>query len=139
MAAGQPKWMRYFSIAVLVIGLLMAVLIFIGRRDMMGARYEVSPKEAINYSAAATEDDARKLAEALREIGFFDGSREVDVLLRKEDNATILSFVVNKTTPEVISAFQEIGAAAADRALGRPLTVRLIDENLNTRHELRVE
>ena len=140
MAAGYPKWMRYFSWAVTITAVLLVVVIFFGRREMMGTRYAVSDKEAVNYSGTATEEEARKLADTLREIGFFDGSRNIDVLLRKEkDKGTIVSFVVNTSSPEIVSGFQEIGGVVADQALGRPLTVRLIDDNLNTQHELRVE
>ena len=132
--------MRYFSWAITVIAVIVVVLIFFGRREMMGTRYAVSDKEAVNYSGTATEGEARKLADTLREIGFFDGKREIDVLLRKEtDKGTIVSFVVNNSAPEIVAAFQEIGGVVADQALGRPLTVRLIDDNLNTRQELRVE
>ena len=132
--------MRYFLWAVTIIAVILMVLIFFRRREMMGTRYAVSDREAVNYSGTATEEEARKLADTLREIGFFDGQRNVDVLLRKKkEEGTIVSFVVNTSSPEIVSGFQEIGGVVADKALGRPLTVRLIDDNLNTRHELRVE
>jgi hypothetical protein len=100
----------------------------------MGKRYKVSDKESVSYSAKATEDDARKLGEVLKVDGYFDGKKEVDVLIKKDDKeGTIISFVLGYgwNDEKIVNAFRLIGEDIATNGFGKPLTVRLLDDHLN--------
>ena len=116
-------------------------LIFLGQKTMMGKRYKVSEMESVNYSGKASEDDAKKLGEILKENGYFGGTREMDVLLKKDDDGTVLSFVLNErwTDQEIVAGFREVGAEIANKGFGKPLTIRLIDTRLNKKNEIKIE
>ncbi len=136
----RPKWQRYISYTLAAVSIIVFLLIVMGRKEMMGTKYKVSETESVNYSGTATEEDARKTGDVLKEIGFLKGERQVDVLLKKEPAGFIVSFVVNRGADDkMLAAFQQIGAVLADKALGRPLTVRLLDDRLNKKNELKVE
>ncbi|MCE9519453.1 MAG: hypothetical protein K8R87_07870 [Verrucomicrobia bacterium] len=136
------KTARYSNIAtkvISVIAILVVVLIFFGQKLMMGTKYKVSDKESVNYSAKATEDDAKKLGEILKSVGYFTGTKDMDVLLKKDEEGTVASFVLTSkwTDDEIVKAFQEIGEEIA-KGLGKPLTIRLLDDHLNKKNEIKL-
>ncbi len=141
----SEKTAKFFSNVnkvVAVVAIIVVVMIYFGQKTIMGKRYKFSDKESVSYSGVATEEHAKQLAEALKSIGYFSGSKALDVLLKKEESGeTIISFVLTGRwdDPEIVSAFGEIAAAIADGTLGRPLTVRLLDDNLNTENEFKIE
>ena len=97
----------------------------------MGKRYKVSDKESVSYSGSATEKDARKLGDILKQEGYFEGKKEMDVLIRKDDkDGTVISFVLGSRwkTQEIADAFREIGEDIAGKGFGKPLTIRLLDK-----------
>ena len=124
-----------------VVAIIVMALIFLGQKTMMGKRYKVSEMESVNYSGKASEDDAKKLGEILKENGYFGGTREMDVLLKKDDDGTVLSFVLNErwTDQEIVAGFREVGAEIANKGFGKPLTIRLIDTRLNKKNEIKIE
>lgn len=141
MAMSKSTWQKVAN-GVVLLGVVVAALIWFGRSSMMGTRFEVSKDEAVNYSGDAKEDDARKLGEALKTTGYFDGTTSADVLLRKENGATTISFVVGdgKWNEEaVVKAFEALGAGLAPAVGGPPITVKLIDDKLNTRKEIAIK
>jgi hypothetical protein len=99
-------------VALLAVGL--SVVIWMGRRSMMGTRLKITEKESVNYSGEATETEARTLGKALQEIGYFGSEKEKDVLLRKEKGkGTTVSFVVAAV------AWKEASHEEAFRTMGR--------------------
>ncbi len=125
-----------------IIMLLVVVLIYFGNKIMMGKRYKVSDKESVNYSANATEEEAKKLGDILKTEGYFDGSKNVDVLLKKDDKeGTMISFVISGLGKDetIATAFKQIGEGIAKDGFGKPLTIRLIDTHLNTLKDIKVE
>ncbi len=127
---------------IIIIAVLVAVLIYFGQKIMMGKRYKVSDKESVNYSEKATEEDAKKLGEILKTGGYFDGSKEVDVLLKKGDKeGTVVSFVISGLGKDdaIEKAFKLIGEGIAEKGFGKPMTVRLIDSHLNTLKDVKLE
>ena len=126
---------------VAVVAIIVMALIFLGQKTMMGKRYKVSEMESVNYSGKASEDDAKKLGEILKGNGYFGGTREMDVLLKKDDEGTVLSFVLNErwTDQEIVAGFREVGAEIANKGFGKPLTIRLIDTRLNKKNEIKIE
>lgn len=127
---------------IIVVAVLVGLLIYFGQKIMMGKRYKVSDKESVNYSKGATEQDAKKLGEILKAAGYFDGSKEVDVLLKKEEKeGTVVSFVISGLGKDgaIENAFRLIGAGIALNGFGKPLTIRLVDSHLNTLKDIKVE
>ena len=127
---------------VIIIAVLVGVMIYFGQKIMMGKRYKVSDKESVNYSEKATEEDAKKLAEILKASGYFDGSKEVDVLLKKGGKeGTVVSFVISGLGKDdaIANAFKVIGENIAEKGFGKPMTVRLIDSHLNTLKDVKLE
>ncbi len=125
-----------------VIAIIVFALIYFGRSSMMGKKYKVSHKESVNYSKNATEADAKMLAEVLKADGFFSGSKEVDVLLKKDDKeGTVVSFVGdwNPKDEKISTAFHQIGEEIAAKGFGKPLTIRLLDVRLNKKGDIKVE
>ena len=117
------------------------LLIFFGRSSMLGTRYQATEFEAVNYSGSATEADARQLGEMLKQVGFFTGEKRGDVLLRRDDNGTAVSFVLGSgwNNPEIVDSFKVMARAMTDAGWPAPFTVRLIDKNLNVKNEFVVE
>ena len=116
-ASPTPKWVKVLSTIVSVVAALVAILVFIGRNAQLGSAYKVSDKETVRYAGNATEDEAKRVADVLREIGFFDGSKVKDVIVRKEDNQTpSVSIVVGGTwdTPDILAGFKELGGMLAN-------------------------
>ena len=124
-----------------VVAIIVMGLIFLGQKTMMGKRYKVSEMESVNYSGKATEDDAKKLGEILKGNGYFGGTHVMDVLLKKDDQGTVLSFVLNERWSDqvIIDGFREVGTEIAAKGFGKPLTIKLIDPRLNTKNEIKIE
>jgi hypothetical protein len=126
---------------IFVVMIILVAMIYFGQKLMMGTRYKVSENESVNYSEKATEDDAKKVAEALKADGYFSGKNKADVLLKKTDSeGTVVSFVGswNWKDEKIVSAFKQIGEDIAAKGLGKPLTIRLLDDHLNTMNEIKV-
>jgi hypothetical protein len=133
--------MKIISRLLVVFAVVIMVLTFLGRSSMMGTRYQVTDYEAVNYSENATEADAKQLGEILKQIGVFTGEKRGEVLLRRDDQGTTVSFILKTkwSDPEVVASFQQIGSALGDAGMPKPFTVRLIDKNLNTKNEFVVD
>jgi hypothetical protein len=129
--------------AILTGGLIiLGVVIGLGRSAMMGKPYKANDKQTVHYSGAATEQEAKSLAAALALDGYFDGQTEIDVLLRKGEEGTIISFVTTPvawTDPSMPEQFKDIADRCSYAIGGLPITVRLIDERLNTKKEMKLE
>lgn len=127
---------------VVVFALLVVVMIYFGRKVMMGTKYAVSDKESVNYSGSTTEAEAKSLGEVLKSVGYFTGAKELDVLFKKDaKDGTVVSFVLNSkwSDAEIVAAFRQIGAAIVAQGLGKPLTIKLLDDHLNSKNELKIE
>ena len=141
----SEKWNRIGNKAknvMVVIAIVIAVMIYFGQKIIMGTRYKVSDKESVNYSEKATEADAKKLGDILKAQGYFDGSKEVDVLLKKDEKeGTVVSFVISGLGKDdtITTAFKQIGEGIATSGFGKPMTVRLMDSHLNTLKDIKVE
>lgn len=140
--AKRSRWGARIGIAVSILALLVVVMVYFGQKLMLGTKFAVSDKEAVNYSGDATEADARRLGGVLKTIGYFTGARETDVLLKRDaKEGTIVSFVLTSrwNDAEIVTAFRQIGAAIVADGLAKPITVKLLDDHLNTKNEFKVE
>jgi hypothetical protein len=117
-----------------VCGVVLLVLIF-------GVVYalEASPgtvvrfgDDEIYYLGDATEEDARKLGEFLKEAGFFRGEG-VTVTLEITSGRYTVSFVLVDgawNEPDTVATFRELAQGLPASVCPRPLTVQLCDDHL---------
>jgi undecaprenyl pyrophosphate synthase len=105
---------------------------------MMGTKYAVDEKESVNYSGSATAQDAKTLGEALKQWGYFDNSKTKDVLLHTDQAGTTISFVLGHgwDDEEILTAFKQVGPVLAEDLKANHITIRLIDDHLNTKKEI---
>jgi hypothetical protein len=100
-----------------------------------------SPVEDIRYSGQANQNDARKLGDLLKQEGYFTGQHPKTVLLAKDGAGTTVTFVVGKDAwddPSIVAVFRHIGDDLATN-LGKPLTVRLCDQELTVKKEIPIK
>lgn len=100
-----------------------------------------SPVEDIRYSGQANQADAQKLGDLLKQIGLFTGKKPRTVFLAKDGAATTVTFVVGKDAwddPSVVTFFHQLGEDLATN-LGKPLTVRLCDQEATVKKEIPIK
>jgi hypothetical protein len=133
-----PKWVRILTGIVAIISLAITGLIWLGHKSMMGTKYAVTEKEAVNYSGSATVQDAKVLGEDLKKWGYFDNSKTKDVLLHTDQSGTVISFVLGRSwdDAEIVTAFKQVGGTFAEDLKVNHLKIRLIDDHLNTKNEI---
>jgi hypothetical protein len=134
------NWSRILMQLFVIVSLVISGVIWFAHQSMMGSKYAATTKENVNYSGSSTAQDAKALGEELKKIGFFNNKNEKDVLLHKDESGTAISFVVVNasawTDDQMLTAFKTLGdGLAADLNLHQ-LTVKLIDEHLNTKKEI---
>ena len=66
-----PKWIRILTAILAIVSLAIMGIIWLGHKSMMGTKYAVDEKEAVNYSGSATAQDAKILGEDPQEMGLF--------------------------------------------------------------------
>ena len=96
----------------------------------------------VYYSRGATRDDAQRFGEALETEGYFDGTTPADVLISGKAGAREISFFGGEGVWEDESYVEAVRAMAeriAPAIGGKPLTVRIVDENLNEKKRLQIE
>ena len=102
-------------------------------KAMGGARYEVY------YFDSATKADAEALGAALKAAEYFtDQGTSVEL---SKGGRTAISFVVNDGAwerPEIVGAFVRLVRRAAASVGGLPITVRLLDPNMEPHREAAV-
>ena len=133
------NWRRILIQLVVIALLIISGLIWLGHHLMVGSKYAATSKENVDYSGSSTEQEAKALGEELKKIGYFNNENAKDVLLHRDEKGTVISFVVNASgwsDDKMVPAFKTVGdGLAADLNLHQ-LTVKLIDEHLNTKKEI---
>jgi len=97
--------------------------------------------DEVYYSGEATEEDARKLAEVLREIGFF-GSDGASVMVESSSGQYTISFVLVEDAwedPAVVNELRGIGRTLVESGFPTPLTIELCDGFFAVQKVLEVE
>ncbi len=133
----RAKLLRFSMILVV----LAAGLFAAGCGPDLGKTYKVSDKESVRYAGKATEDEAKRVADVLREVGYFDNSGTKDVILRKEEGKiAVLAFVVGDgwDKPEIIQAFTLMGGEVSNKLSTKPMTIQLVNPNLKVLKEIPV-
>lgn len=109
-------------------------------KEITVGKLTVGAKDELYYVGAATRADAEALARALKASKFFTdvGAK---VLFSKEDGRAI-SFIVNKNAwerPDFFAVFQDIVRSAAPSVGGLPITLRLLDADMQPHKEVAVK
>jgi len=89
----------------------------------------VGTRDEVYYTGYATQEDARKLGQALTASGFLS-NQGLSVLLSRGPGGASVSFVVKESAwnhPDTISSYEVIGRRIAPSIGGFPIAVRLLD------------
>jgi hypothetical protein len=133
------NWRRILIQLVVIALLVISGLIWLGHQLMVGNKYAATSKENVDYSGSSTAQEAKALGDELKKIGYFNNENAKDVLLHRDQSGTVISFVVNASAwsdDKMVTAFKTVGdGLAADLNLHQ-LTLRLIDDHLNTKKEI---
>jgi hypothetical protein len=100
----------------------------------------IGAKDGIVYTDPATEQEAKALADTLKNLGFFhdNGTR---VRLSKGQSGTVVWFTVTDGTwdkPDMVAAFELIGRSAAPSVGGLPIQVRLLNTSMESKKEISI-
>jgi hypothetical protein len=98
--------------------------------------------QEVFYSRGATRNDAQRFGEALRDAGYFDGTAPSGVLIAGKAGGREISFIVGEGVwddESWMNYVREVAEYVAPAIGGRPLTVRILDENLNEKKRFQVE
>jgi hypothetical protein len=105
----------------------------------LGEKIDYGGGEEVYYSGGVTRDEASRVGSVLRRAGYFDGQGGKTVVLRREGNRLVVSFVVLAWAVDAPQAQQEMRAIQSlirQELGGRPVEVRLCDENLRVKRTL---
>jgi hypothetical protein len=107
-----------------------------------GTKVVFGTNDNITYSGTATRQDADALGQALKAAGYFT-DRGASVLLSKDKTAgTILSFAVREgfwDNPQNVAGFEALVHDVAPSVGGLPVTLRLVNANLEIKKESTVK
>lgn len=121
---------------IVLAALTLPVALVLRTRSELGAAYSHSDGERVYYSGDATETDARNLAGELAEAGYFDGRGQRDVLMRRNADGLLISFMVRGPLTESSQiTYRELGRSLA-KTFGEDVKVRLVDELLSELQEV---
>jgi hypothetical protein len=99
--------------------------------------------QLVYYSGGATRDDAQRFGEALEKDGlYFDGTVPAAVLISGEAGAREISFFSAEGFWEdesYVRAIRTLSEHIAPAIGGKPLTVRILDQNWNEKKRLQIE
>ena len=95
--------------------------------------FKHTEQESVRYFDGVTEDDARKLGQALQAAGYFDNTAPAEVLLKIENGGFAVSFVVQVGSwddPQIVAQYEEFGRQIAPALGDKPLVVHMVDRSL---------
>jgi len=107
------------------------------KKELSAGKAIIGTQDEILYFGKATDADAQSLAQALKTAGYFQ-DRGFTVLLSKGDG-TVLSMVVQEgfwDQPQSVADYQALARQVAPSIGGLPLTLRLVNLNLETKKEI---
>jgi hypothetical protein len=133
------NWRRILIQLVVIALLVISGLIWLGHQLIVGNKYAATTKENVDYSGSSTAEEAKALGEELKKIGYFNNENAKDVLLHRDKSGTVISFVVNASAwsdDKMAAAFKTVGDGLATDLNLHQLTLKLIDDHLNTKKEI---
>lgn len=123
--------------------LVAVVAAYIGYRSCMrpdlGEKLSFGKGE-VYYKDGATRDEAKRLGNYLKVIGYFSGSGGATVLLAKKDDHYVVSFVVKsgvEKDEDAVASMRQIGGMISGEVFGGAVVeVRLVDGNVRLKRTL---
>ena len=106
----------------------------------MHPKVMIGSKDEVYYSGSATKEDARKLGDALKTMGFLT-DRGVSASVAKDQRGTVVSFTVKEEAwkdPRMVANFEEIGRQAAPSVGGFPIRVLLLNSDGDIKQDMTV-
>jgi hypothetical protein len=110
------------------------------KEQVLHPKLKVGKAGEVAYFDAATEADAKSLADALTHAGYFSDD-EALVLLSKNKEGTVVSFVVQDgfwEPPKNVALYADLGRTVAPSVGGLPLKVRMVNTSLILKKEIPV-
>jgi hypothetical protein len=112
------------------------------KAEGLGERLQVRPDEGGNsyeifYLKGATRDEAKKLADYLRPLGYFDGNNGATVQIEKRDSDCVVSFVLQDGAwmdPEILKSFRELRSSLSREVFdSEPVVIQLCERKVVVR------
>jgi hypothetical protein len=110
------------------------------RKSLTVGKTAIGSKDAVYYFGSATEADAKALGQALRDAGYLQ-DLGVSVAVSKDDG-TAIEFVVSDGVwdrPAAVAAFENLARKVAGSIGGLPVQLRLLNAQMETRKEAKVQ
>jgi hypothetical protein len=110
------------------------------QRAIAVGKLNVGAKDELYYFGSATKADADALAQALK-AGMYFTDLGAKVFFSRESSKAI-SFVVNKNAwerPDFFAVFQEVVRRAAPSVGGLPITMRMLDLDMEPQREMVIQ
>jgi len=110
------------------------------QRAITVGKLNVGAKDELYYFGSATKADAEALAQALK-TGMYFTDLGAKVLFSKESTKAI-TFVVNKNAwerPDFFAVFQDVVRRAAPSVGGLPITMRMLDLDMQPQREMVIQ
>jgi hypothetical protein len=108
-------------------------------REVTVGKAVIGVRDEVYYFGAATKADAEALGAVLKAAGYFTGEG-ASVELTKDGGSSI-SFVVSDGAwerPQIVSAFERLVRRSAPSVGGLPITLRLLNPNMEPEREAAV-
>ncbi len=131
------KWKALGLGCAILAALVSVVYLAEGAPGFGDSKVMIGSKDEIFYSGTATKEEALRLGNRLKEMGYLT-DRGVSLFLSKDAGGKTLSFVVKEglwNQPDVLSNFEEVGRQAARSIGGLPVKVRLINSSREVKAE----
>jgi hypothetical protein len=131
--------------ALLFIAALIFLAIRLGQGFLgagMGHRLAVTDTEELYYRDVS-EEDAQRLGQALKDVGYFTGGGRKTVQISRQDNRYVLALVVKHGTwdmPDMADSMRLLGLQLSARVFnGEPVEVRLCDERMREKKSVKLD
>ncbi len=128
----SSRWIAFW-IGIIFLILLFSLIFAIVYSNDQRTGVMIGTRDEVFYSGTATREEAQALGIGLKSIGFFT-DKGVNVFVEKGKDGTIVSYVVADGTwdkPEMLIAFEKITRDEAPAIGGLPITLRLVNTNLD--------
>jgi len=110
------------------------------KKEVVAGKTVIGTLDEVYYFGTATEVEAKALGQALQTAGFFH-DKGFSVLLYKGEG-TVLAFVVKEgfwEAPENVAMFDKVTRQVAPSVGGLPITLRLVNNSIDTKKEVTVQ
>lgn len=126
------RWSAFW-VSLIFLAIFFGIVLVIVYQGEQRTGVMIGTKDEVFYSGSATSAEAQALGNALKEIGYFK-DRGANVMVDKGKDGTVVSFVVADGTwdkPDMVAAFEKIARGEAQTVGGLPITLRLVNTEMD--------